>query len=117
MLNFPQKLMRPRRPFLAKLFRNGSLAPLLGLSAIIAVAAAVPGSPKQSGTQSHPLVRLIHSVFQFVAPSAEKPSTRSYPPGPPPRLFFTPVSASLWMVVMAPIPPVALRLRRLHLRC
>src|SRR5215472_15422452 len=107
MLNFPQKLMRPRRPFLAKLFRNGSLAPLLGLSAIIAVAAAVPGSPKQTGTQSHPLVRLIHSVFQFVAPSAEKPSARSYPPGP----------ASLWMVVMAPIPPVALRLRRLHLRC
>jgi len=111
MLNFPQKLMRPRRPFLA------SLAPLLGLSAIMAVAAAGPGSPKQSGAQPHPLVRLIHSVFQLVAPAAEKPSARSYPPGPPPRLLFTPVSGSLWMVSASRAPMASLRRLHLSLRC
>jgi hypothetical protein len=111
MLNFPQKLMRPRRTLLA------SLAPLLGLSALIAVAAAVPGLPKQSGTQSHPLVRLIHSVFQFVAPSAEKPSARSYPPGPPPRLFLTPISAPVWLITAPLVPASSPWRHRLQLRC
>jgi hypothetical protein len=109
--------MRPRRTLLAKLFKNASLAPLLGLSALIAVAAAGSGSHKQSPAQPHPLVRFIHSVFQLVSPSAEKPSARSYPPGPPPRLFFATVAASQWI---AAAPPVLVRspgLRRLQLRC
>lgn len=112
MLNFPQKPMRPRRTLLA------SLAPLLGLSALMAVAAARPDSPKSSGVQPHPLVRLIHSVFQFVAPAAEKPSAQSHLPGPSPRLFFTPVSASRWLLAAPPLAPESSpRRHRLQLRC
>jgi hypothetical protein len=111
MLNFPQKLMRPRRTLLA------SLAPLLGLSALMAVAAAGSGSPKQSGAQSHPLVRLIHSVFQLVSPSAESAAARSHSPGPPPRVFFELLTASLWLVTAPLVPASSPWRRRLQLRC
>jgi hypothetical protein len=109
--------MRPRRTLVAKLFKNGSLAPLVGLSALIAMAAAGSGSHNQSAAQPHPLVRLIHSVFQLVSPSAEKPSARSYPPGPPPRLLFAAVSASRRIAAAPPVPVTSPAFRRLQLRC
>ena len=117
MLNFPQKPMRPRRTLLGKLFKNASLAPLLGLSALMAVAAARPDSPKSFGAQPHPLVRLIHSVFQLVAPAAEKPSARSHMSGPPPRVFFASLIASLRLVAAPPVRLSSPGRLRLPLRC
>jgi hypothetical protein len=98
--------MRPRRTLLS------SLAPLIGLSALMAVIAAEPASPKQPRAQ-HPLVRLIHSVFQFVAPSAETPSSRSHAHGLPPRVLFAPSSAFTWTLAPAAVVSPILRRKRL----
>ena len=103
--------MRPRRTLLS------SLAPVIGLSALMAVIAAEPASPKQPRTQ-HPLVRLIHSVFQFVAPSADTPSSRSDAHGLPPRALFSPSSTFSWTVAPAAgVAPILPRKRLLSLRC
>ncbi|HEY7335827.1 MAG TPA: hypothetical protein VH639_13150 [Bryobacteraceae bacterium] len=111
--------MRPRRTLFS------SLAPLIGLSALIAVAAAGPESPRQSGAPQHPLVRLIHSVFQFVAPAAEAPSLHSAARRPSSRAMLsmaafqlTPLGHSLWMVAAdaVALPSIRLQRRRL-LRC
>jgi hypothetical protein len=103
--------MRPRRTLFS------SLAPLIGLSALMAVIAAEPASQKQPRAQ-HPLVRLIHSVFQFVAPSAETPSSRSHAHGLPPRALFAPscevCSSNRSLTVAALLPQ---RKRLLSLRC
>jgi hypothetical protein len=103
--------MRPGRTLLS------SLAPLIGLSALMAVIAAEPASPKQPRAQ-HPLVRLIHSVFQFVAPSADTPPSRSHAHGLPPRALFAPSSAFSWTLAPATaVSPILRRKRLLSLRC
>jgi len=114
--------MRLRRTVLA------GLAPLLGVSALMAIIAAGPQSPKQPGVQSkaqHPLVRLIHSVFQLVAPAAEAPSAHARARRPSPEAFLstaaladTPLGHSLWMVTNPLVPPPNLRAQqRPQLRC
>jgi len=114
--------MRLRRTVLAR------LTPLLGVSALMAIIAAGPESPKQSGLQSkaqHPLVRLIHSVFQLVAPAAEAPSAHTSAQRPSPRAFLstaaladTPLGHSLWMVTTPLVPPPSIRAQqRPQLRC
>src|SRR5215469_3941287 len=78
--------MRLRRTVLAR------LAPLLGVSALMAIIAAGPEPTKQPGLQSkaqHPLVRLIHSVFQLVSPAADSSSARSSGQRPSPRAFLS----------------------------
>ena len=105
-----------------------SLAPLLGVSALVAIIAAGPASSKQQGLHSkgqHPLVRLIHSVFQLVAPAAEAPATDARAHRGSPRTFlssaalaYTPLGHSLWMVGSLPVPLNAERSQqRVQLRC
>jgi hypothetical protein len=104
--------MRPRLALLS------SLAPLIGLSAVMAIISAEPASPRQSREQQHPLARLIHSVFQFVAPAAERPSSRSHAQGPSPRLLFASAPALLSALSSSISLAPSLRRIRLHLlRC
>lgn len=104
--------MRVRRTILA------TLAPLLGMSALIAAIAAGPDAAKPAKAQN-PLVRLIHSVFQLVAPAAEAPSARTHPQRPSPQAFlstaalaYTHLARSVWMVTSPLVPLYAARVQQ-----
>jgi hypothetical protein len=111
--------MRLRRSVLA------TLAPLLGVSALVAIIAAGPESLKPAKAQQNPLVRLIHSVFQLVAPAPEAPPSDARAQHPSPRAFlssaalaYTPLGHSLWMITAPLVPLAAARAQqRPLLRC
>ena len=101
--------MRFRRTLLAR------LAPLIGLSALLAAASA-DGSVTRV---SHPLIRLLQSVVQLSAPSGEYASVAPSQDRPSPHallafdaLSITPFRHSLWMIVS---PPAVNLLTRRHL--
>ena len=104
-----------------------SLAPLLGLSAIIAAMAAQPGEANlpQPGPGISSLVQLLRSVAHLTAPSAEYSTVRSRSERPSPQavlalsaLETTPFHGSLWMLQSPtssrPLPP---HLQHSPLRC
>jgi hypothetical protein len=107
--------MRFRRTFLA------SLAPLIGLSALLA---AMSAEPQLSGG-SRPLTRLLQSVVQLVtpanefslaAPSPERPSAHALLAFA--ALAATPFRHSLWMISSRPAVNLAYRRhQRALLRC
>ncbi|HXP85988.1 MAG TPA: hypothetical protein VN841_14790 [Bryobacteraceae bacterium] len=102
-----------------------SLAPLLGLSALMTAMAA--GTDQSSGPQpdARTLARLFRSVVDFVAPAAELGAAHHASTRPSPRavlafsaLAATPLCRSLWMVASsAPVPPYARRPQLQPLRC
>jgi hypothetical protein len=106
--------MRFRRTLLA------SLAPLIGLSALLA---AMSAEPQVSG--SRPLTRLLQSVVQLVtpasdftlaAPSTERPSAHALLAFA--ALAATPFRHSLWMISIRPAVNLAFRRhQRALLRC
>ncbi|HEY4363224.1 MAG TPA: hypothetical protein VGN17_19805 [Bryobacteraceae bacterium] len=104
-----------------------SLAPLLGLSAIIAAMAAQPGEatlpPPRTGISS--LVQLLRSVAQLAAPDVEYSTARTRSVRRSPQaalalsaLVATPFHSSVWMLARytspAPLPP---HLKHAPLRC
>ncbi|HEY1756010.1 MAG TPA: hypothetical protein VGG72_11480 [Bryobacteraceae bacterium] len=107
--------MRFRRTLLA------SLAPLIGLSALLA---AMSAEPQVSGG-SRPLTRLLQSVVQLVtpanefsvaAPSPERPSAHALLAFA--ALAATPFRHSLWMIARRPSVNFGFRRhQRLLLRC
>jgi len=108
--------MRFRRTLLA------SLAPLIGLSALLA---AMSAEPQLSGGGSRPLTRLLQSVVQLVtpanefslaAPSPERPSAHSLLAFG--ALAATPFRHSLWMISRRPAVNLGFRRhQRALLRC
>ena len=105
-----------------------SLAPLLGLSAILAALAAQPGeatvpAPHSPGISS--LVQLFRSVVQFTATAAEYSSAtvRSERPSPQALLAVsalaaTPLHGSIWMLSRhAAALPLPSYLQHAPLRC
>ena len=115
MLTFNQKLMRFRRSILA------SLAPLIGLSALLA------GVSSEAGVQraTRPLIKLLQSVVQFATPAADYTSASASQERPSVHAFLaisalavSPFRHSLWMIAQR--PAVNLRTRRhflVPLRC
>ena len=107
--------MRFRRTLLA------SLAPLLGLSALLA---AMSAEPQVSGG-GRPLTRLLQSVVQLVTPSDEFSLTAPSPERPSAHSLLafgapaaTPFRHSLWMISSRPAVNLALRRhQRVLLRC
>lgn len=101
--------MRFRRTIIA------SLAPLIGLSAILAAATAEAGVTRGA----RPLIRLLQSVVQFAAPAADYASAGGSQERPSVHallavsaLSVTPYRHSLWMIVT---PPAVNLLTRRHL--
>jgi hypothetical protein len=102
-----------------------SLAPLLGLSAIVAAMAAQPGeiAAPQPGIRS--LARLLRSVVQLTAPSVEYASVSARTERPSPHaalalsaLVDTPLRGSVWMLRSRPVAGTFLpHLRHAPLRC
>lgn len=107
--------MRFRRTILA------SLAPLIGLSALLA---AMSAEPQVSGG-SRPLTRLLQSVVQLVTPANEYSLTAPSPERPPAHAFLaftaladTSFRHSLWMISARPAIDLAFRRhQRVLLRC
>lgn len=104
-----QKVMRFRRTIIA------SLAPLIGLSAILAAATAEAGTTGGA----RPLIRLLQTVAQLAAPACDYAATAASHDRPPAQalLAFTALSAtpfahSVWMIVT---PPAVDLLTRTHL--
>jgi hypothetical protein len=104
-----------------------SLAPLLGLSALIAAMAAQPGEATlpQPGPGISSLVQLLRTVAHLTAPVAEYSSVRSRHHRPSPHatlalsaLVATPFHNSVWMLQSRPpalpLPP---HLQHSPLRC
>jgi hypothetical protein len=111
--------MRFRRTLLA------SLAPLIGLSALLAsMSAAMSGEPQLSGG-SRPLTRLLQSVVQLVTPANEFSLTAPSPERPSAHallafaaLAATPFRHSLWMISSRPAVNLGFRRhQRILLRC
>lgn len=107
--------MRFRRTIFA------SLAPLIGLSALLTAVSAEAGVARAS----RPLIRLLQSVVQFAAPAADSASVSAAQERPPLQallafsaLAVTPFRHSLWMIAQR---PSVNRLTRRHflapLRC
>jgi hypothetical protein len=107
--------MRFRRTLLA------SLAPLIGLSALLA---AMSTEPQVSGG-SRPLTRLLQSVVQLVAPACEYSLAAPNPERPSAHallavaaLAATPFRHSLWMISNRPAVNLYFRRhQRRLLRC
>jgi hypothetical protein len=108
------------------------LAPLLGLSAIIAAMAAQPGEttlhPPKTGISSprlSSLVQLLRSVAQLTAPAAEYSSVRSRSERTSHQAAFglsalaaTPFRGSVWMLARHPAArPLLPHLQHAPLRC
>jgi hypothetical protein len=107
-----------------------SLAPLLGLSAILAAMAAQPGeatipAPGANSPSISSLVQLLRSVVQLATPAAEysSASARSERPSPQAVLPFsalagTPLHGSVWMLARrASAPHLPPCLQHALLRC
>jgi hypothetical protein len=107
--------MRFRRTILA------SLAPLIGLSALLA---AMSAEPQVSGGV-RPLTRLLQSVVQLVTPAGEYALAAPSPERPSAHallafaaLSATPFRRSLWMISGRPAVNLDFRRhRRAQLRC
>lgn len=107
--------MRFRRTLIA------SLAPLIGLSALLVAATADAGATRGA----RPLIRLLQTVVHLAAPSSEYVPAGTSPVRAPAHLFLafaalavTPLGHSLWM--LARRPAVNLLTRRhvlVPLRC
>jgi hypothetical protein len=103
------------------------LAPLLGLSAILAALAAQPGEAPlpQPGAGISSLVHLLRSVVHFTAPAVEYTSVRSRSERPSPQaalafsaLVSAPLYRSVWMLTgRPPALPLPLSLQHAPLRC
>ncbi len=111
--------MRFRRTILA------SLAPLIGLSALLAsMSAAMSAEPQVSGG-GRPLTRLLQSVVQLVTPANEYSLAAPSPERPSAHalltfaaLAATPFRHSLWMISSRPAVNLAFRRhQRALLRC
>jgi len=111
--------MRFRRTILA------SLAPLIGLSALLAsMSAAMSAEPQVSGG-GRPLTRLLQSVVQLVTPAHEYSLAAPSPERPSAQalltfaaLAATPFRHSLWMISSRPAVNLAFRRhQRALLRC
>jgi hypothetical protein len=102
-----------------------SLAPLLGLSALITAMAAGTDQASCPQPDVRTLARLLRSVVNFVAPAAEPGAANRASTRPSPRavlafyaLAATPLCHSLWMVASsAPVPACARRPLLQPLRC
>jgi hypothetical protein len=111
--------MRFRRTILA------SLAPLIGLSALLAsMSAAMSAEPQASGG-NRPLIRLLQSVVQLVTPASEFSLAAPSPERPSAHALLafaaladTPFRHSLWMISSRPAVNLAYRRhQRALLRC
>ena len=120
MLTFSQKPMRFRRTIFA------SLAPLIGLSALLTAASAEAGVTRGA----RPFIRLLQSrlfqsVVQFTAPPADYPSVSASQERPSVHalldisaLSVTPFRHSLWMIAHRPaVNELARRHLLVPLRC
>ncbi len=101
--------MRFRRTIIA------SLAPLIGLSAILAAATAEAGA----AGGARPLIRLLQTVAQLAAPACDYAATAASHDRPPAQAFLaftalaaTPFAHSVWMIVT---PPAVDLFTRTHL--
>ena len=111
--------MRFRRTILA------SLAPLIGLSALLASMSAAVSAEPQVSRGSRPLTRLLQCVVQLVTPASEYSLAAPAPERPSPHallafaaLAATPFRHSLWMISIRPAVNLAFRRhQRALLRC
>lgn len=107
--------MRFRRTIIA------SLAPLIGLSALLAAATAEAGVARGA----KPLIRLLQTVVQLAAPTADFNVAAASQDHPAPQILLdfaalavTPLGHSLWMVARRPAVDLLTRRHLLvPLRC